>query len=502
MAGAFHYLVTPSGAKIAQRRKDLARLTGAPEDDIAAPLEKLAGGDARILRPVDDAPSLRDLPRRPRAAAARLAGALPCGEAPAPRGRPRHGGRGRRRDRARARRIHPPAGVAREGRAEDARHPVRAPRRRPGRTRHRRRRPRRREPGRARSRRRPDPAASPRPHDRHPADGRCRGDRLRRRVPRADPRGRGAQGGDRARRPAAAARRHPDRQRGPGRDPGRSRRRAAGERRVRRVPDRGGRRLPRGRRVGRPLRRRPVRARHPPAGELRGRRRGPGRRPGRALRAGLDRLPRARAHVPARSVHGRARGVDPRRFEGKVVVVGTSARKQGDLHATAAGGGRVMSGAEIQANAISTLRRGTPLDELGAAADVALIVLLGLLPAVAAIAMPPSARRGSSRPGAGGHLPRRWRSCCSPRAGSSPCCIPCSPWVCPPPACSRPAPQARGDSAARADAHALAMAGAPRRRARREAIQRARPPAPSERCSPVATTSPVAFRSRAKVAAS
>ena len=57
MADAFHYLVTPSGAKIAQRRYDLAQLTGAREDQIAAPLEKLAAGDARILRPVDDSPS-------------------------------------------------------------------------------------------------------------------------------------------------------------------------------------------------------------------------------------------------------------------------------------------------------------------------------------------------------------------------------------------------------------------------------------------------------------
>jgi CHASE2 domain-containing sensor protein len=91
-------------------------------------------------------------------------------------------------------------------------------------------------------------------------------------------------------------------------------------------------------------------------------------------------------HVPFADV---LEGVDPRRFEGKVVVVGTSARKQGDLHATAAGDGRVMSGAEIQANAISTLRRGTPLEGIGAAGDLALIVLLGLLPAVAAIALRP-----------------------------------------------------------------------------------------------------------------
>ena len=302
----------PERPRPAHRR---ARRTTSP-----APLEKLAGGDARILRPVDDAPSyeiFHDVLAQPlldwqaRFHAARLqrrAAALGMAAAAA------------------AAIVLVlvayilAAGVAREGRAEDARRPVRAPRRR------------------ARS----DAtssivdlddaslAALGAGGDRIPRRLHARmidtlrtagagGDRLRRRVPRADPRGRGAQEGDRARRPAAAACRHPDRQRGPGRDPGRSRRRAAGERRVRRVPDLGGRRLPRGGRVGRPLRRRPVRARHPPAGELRGRRRGPGRRPGRALRAGLDRLPRARAHVPARSVHGRARrrGPAPLRGQGR-----------------------------------------------------------------------------------------------------------------------------------------------------------------------------------------
>src|SRR4051794_16948778 len=57
LSAAFHYLVTPSGAKIAQRRGDLAALTGATEDEIAVPLEKLTAREARILRPVDDAPS-------------------------------------------------------------------------------------------------------------------------------------------------------------------------------------------------------------------------------------------------------------------------------------------------------------------------------------------------------------------------------------------------------------------------------------------------------------
>lgn len=78
---------------------------------------------------------------------------------------------------------------------------------------------------------------------------------------------------------------------------------------------------------------------------------------------------------------------EPDAFEGKIVVVGTSARRQGDVHATAAGGGQAMSGAEIQANAISTLLRGVPLRGVGAAVDVALIVLLGLLPAAVALAL-------------------------------------------------------------------------------------------------------------------
>jgi CHASE2 domain-containing sensor protein len=57
MAKAFHYLVTPSGAKVAQRRMDLAKVTGASEAQIGPPLEKLSEDEARILRPVDDAPS-------------------------------------------------------------------------------------------------------------------------------------------------------------------------------------------------------------------------------------------------------------------------------------------------------------------------------------------------------------------------------------------------------------------------------------------------------------
>src|SRR6478736_1489139 len=42
------------------------------------------------------------------------------------------------------------------------------------------------------------------------------------------------------------------------------------------------------------------------------------------------------------------RGADRDRLEHKIVVVGTSARKQNDIHPTPHTGGRVMSGAEIQ----------------------------------------------------------------------------------------------------------------------------------------------------------
>ena len=87
------------------------------------------------------------------------------------------------------------------------------------------------------------------------------------------------------------------------------------------------------------------------------------------------------------------RSPDPAALEGKVVVVGSSARLQGDLHPTASGRRQVMSGAEIQANAITTLREGIPLRETAAAVGVALIILLGLLPAVLALVAP--ARRAA-----------------------------------------------------------------------------------------------------------
>ena len=52
--------------------------------------------------------------------------------------------------------------------------------------------------------------------------------------------------------------------------------------------------------------------------------------------------------------------IDPRELRGKIVVVGATAPALQDLHATSAGN-ELMSGPEIQANAIWTLMHGLPL---------------------------------------------------------------------------------------------------------------------------------------------
>jgi adenylate cyclase len=65
-------------------------------------------------------------------------------------------------------------------------------------------------------------------------------------------------------------------------------------------------------------------------------------------------------------------------FKGKIVVVGAFDPSLQDVHFTSTSGARLMSGPEIQANAISTILRGFPLQGLGVAGDIALIVLLGM----------------------------------------------------------------------------------------------------------------------------
>jgi WD40 repeat protein len=62
-ASIFHYLVTPSGTKIAYSASDLAGSAELSEPEVFGVLEKLSHGDVRILRPVD--PPL-DRPTAPR----------------------------------------------------------------------------------------------------------------------------------------------------------------------------------------------------------------------------------------------------------------------------------------------------------------------------------------------------------------------------------------------------------------------------------------------------
>jgi adenylate cyclase len=64
-------------------------------------------------------------------------------------------------------------------------------------------------------------------------------------------------------------------------------------------------------------------------------------------------------------------------FRDKIVVVGPSATSLQDIHPTSTS--EAMSGAEVQANAISTALRGFPLQSVSSSITLALIVLLGML---------------------------------------------------------------------------------------------------------------------------
>ncbi len=77
--------------------------------------------------------------------------------------------------------------------------------------------------------------------------------------------------------------------------------------------------------------------------------------------------------------------VPPSVFRDKVVVIGPSAPSLQDVHATSTSGSEVMSGAEIQANAVNTALRGYPLRSLPGGVGIALIVLLGLVAPLASL---------------------------------------------------------------------------------------------------------------------
>jgi adenylate cyclase len=80
---------------------------------------------------------------------------------------------------------------------------------------------------------------------------------------------------------------------------------------------------------------------------------------------------------------------EPGTFTDKFVVVGTTAPSLQDVHPTSTSGDDLMSGPEIQASSISTVRRGLPLDASPGAVDIALIVLFALLPPLATLGIAP-----------------------------------------------------------------------------------------------------------------
>jgi adenylate cyclase len=81
--------------------------------------------------------------------------------------------------------------------------------------------------------------------------------------------------------------------------------------------------------------------------------------------------------------------VDPKFFRGKIVVVGASAPSLQDVHPASTSGNELMSGAEIQANAISTALRGFPLKGVPPFLNALLILLLALVPPLASLRLPP-----------------------------------------------------------------------------------------------------------------
>lgn len=79
--------------------------------------------------------------------------------------------------------------------------------------------------------------------------------------------------------------------------------------------------------------------------------------------------------------------VAPARFRDKVVVVGPAAPTLQDVHPTSASRDELMSGAELQANAIATVLDGTPLEEAPGWLNVALIVVFGLAAPVGSLTL-------------------------------------------------------------------------------------------------------------------
>ncbi len=76
-------------------------------------------------------------------------------------------------------------------------------------------------------------------------------------------------------------------------------------------------------------------------------------------------------------------------FRGKIAVVGPVAPSLQDVHPTSVGGGDLMSGAEIQANAIWTALHGFPLKNVPGGINELLVILLALVAPLASLRLSP-----------------------------------------------------------------------------------------------------------------
>ena len=95
--------------------------------------------------------------------------------------------------------------------------------------------------------------------------------------------------------------------------------------------------------------------------------------------------------VPTYSFSDVAEGrVDPALLRSRVVVVGASAPTLQDVHPAAVGGSRLMSGPELQANAIWTAVNGNPLRDAPRWIELLLIVVLGVTGPLVALTWGPT----------------------------------------------------------------------------------------------------------------
>jgi CHASE2 domain-containing sensor protein/predicted Ser/Thr protein kinase len=81
--------------------------------------------------------------------------------------------------------------------------------------------------------------------------------------------------------------------------------------------------------------------------------------------------------------------IDPAFFRGKIVVIGVTAPSVQDVHPTSTTGSSLMSGAEVQANAIDTVLRGAPLRHSGGLIGVLLVLVLALFAPLISLRLKP-----------------------------------------------------------------------------------------------------------------